>query len=432
MKTSTGGEVLVFAALLVPPLLVLPTLADAFDLPKLLASEWLGLASLAVLAWRLREVERIDARGLWAVPALAAVVPLVAVLTAGLATSAHPAHVRAALPDLWIGAACLVGWSAGLPERAHRRLQLGLLVPAGVLALLAILQFHDLYRPFAFTEGEQNARLGFSSLAGNVGVLAAYLVLPALIAQQLLWRWWGGRRRAAPAAVGVALVLCLYGLAVTQTLAALAAIAAASAVLWLGLLPARRVALALGAVVLMAAAAVVAVPPLRSRLSDKVGHVASGRWNLALAGRLDGWRAAAAMLADHPLTGVGHGAYEAEFAAVKLELAGRGTPFYGGAPRPMFVNAHNDLLEVGAVGGVPALAALAWGLWRLASGLGRWRRGRRSPAAAERREDRALAWAGMTALLVLALFHFPFHLALVAYPALLFLAWAFRLEEGAG
>ena len=166
-----------------PPFVFLPTLAEPFELPKLLVSEWLGLASLLFLAWRLRAVERVTARGLWAVPALGAAVPLLAVATAGLATSAHPAHVRAALPDLWIGAACLVGWSVGLGERALRRIRLGLVVPAAALALLAVLQFHDLYRPFAFANSKETARLGISSLAGNPKALAAFLVLPALIAQ---------------------------------------------------------------------------------------------------------------------------------------------------------------------------------------------------------------------------------------------------------
>ena len=130
------------------------------------------------------------------------------------------------------------------------------------------------------------------------------------------------------------------------------------------------------------------------------------------------------MLSRHPLAGVGQGAYSAEFAAAKLDLAERGTAFFRGAPRPMFANAHNDLLEVGAVGGLPGLAALGWGVWLLLAGL---LRGAGAHPAPDRRADLALAWAGLTALALLALFHFPFHVALVAYPAILFLAWSFRL-----
>ena len=416
-------DLLVYATLLVPPFVLLPTLEEPFELPKLLLSEGLGLASLLLLAWRLRGVERVTPRSLWAVPALAAVVPLVAVASLGLATSAHPAHVRAALPDLWIGAACLVGWSVGLSERSLRRIRLGLLVPAAALALLAVLQFHDLYRPFSFAGGEEAKRLGISSLAGNPGVLASFLVLPALIAQAWLHHNWR-RRRGATAVVAGALALCLYGIAVTQTLSAVAAITAASALLWLRLVPGRRTMVALVAVALLAAATVAALPALRTRVVDKAAQLVDGDLNLALTGRLDGWRAAGWMLSRHPLAGVGQGAYSAEFAAAKLDLAERGTAFFRGAPRPMFANAHNDLLEVGAVGGLPGLAALGWGVWLLLAGL---LRGAGAHPAPDRRADLALAWAGLTALALLALFHFPFHVALVAYPAILFLAWSFRL-----
>jgi O-antigen ligase len=410
-------------------LLVSPTRADAFDLPKLLASEWLGLASLAVLAWRLRGAGEIGWRRLAAVPGLAAVAPLLAVATVGLAASPHPAHVRGALPDLWIGAACLVGWSAGVSAATHRRLLRGLLAPASLLAVLAVLQFHGVYRPFAFAGGEEAERLGVSSLAGNPGVLGSYLVLPALIAQSWLRRAWGRRRALAAGAVAV---VCLYGLAVTQTLAALAAVAAASAVLWLLAAPPRRAAWALGAAAVLAAAAIVVVAPLRTRVAAKVEQIARGEWNRVLTGRLDGWEAAVWMIARHPLLGVGHGAYDAEFVPARLDLAARGAPMPTGTERVMFVNAHDEFLEAGAEWGLAGLAALGWGLWRLVGALRRIAPGGKHGAPAARGADRALAWAGVTGLAVLAIFHFPFRVGLVAYPAVLFLAWTFRLGEEGG
>ena len=192
--------------------------------------------------------------------------------------------------------------------------------------------------------------------------------------------------------VAGALALCLYGIAVTQTLSAVAAITAASALLWLRLVPGRRTMVALVAVALLAAATVAALPALRTRVVDKAAQLVDGDLNLALTGRLDGWRAAGWMLSRHPLAGVGQGAYSAEFAAAKLDLAERGTAFFRGAPRPMFANAHNDLLEVGAVGGLPGLAALGWGVWLLLAGL---LRGAGAHPAPDRRADLALAWAGL-------------------------------------
>jgi membrane protein implicated in regulation of membrane protease activity len=48
--------------------------------------------------------------------------------------------------------------------------------------------------------------------------------------------------------------------------------------------------------------------------------------------------------------------------------------------------------------------------------------------AARRRgeDDQALVWSGLSALAVLSLAYFPFHVAIVAFPALLFLAWVLR------
>ena len=43
---------------------------------------------------------------------------------------------------------------------------------------------------------------------------------------------------------------------------------------------------------------------------------------------------------------------------------------------------------------------------------------------------RALAWAGLAELAVLSLAYFPFRVALVAWPAVLFLAWVLRRSAG--
>jgi O-antigen ligase len=86
----------------------------------------------------------------------------------------------------------------------------------------------------------------------------------------------------------------------------------------------------------------------------------------------------------------------------------------------VFANAHNEVLEAAAEWGVPGLAALAWALWVLFAALRR--RDRRA-------EERALAWAGVAALAVLSLMAFPFRVALVAYPALLFLSGVLRPAE---
>lgn len=411
---------LLWVLVLLPPLLPPAFAKEAFRLPKLLLSEWLGLASLLPLAFRLRAVDEVRPRDLWRLPALAALLPLLAVATLGLATSRHPFHLHEALADLWIGAACLVGWSAGLSRERMERLFALLLVPASLLALLGILQFHGLYQPFRF-EGTATVagRLAVTSLAGNPGDLGAYLVLPCLVAQWLLVREREGRRRGPVlAALGAALALCLYAMAATQTISALAAVGVGSLVLWAFLAPRRLLLPAgLGAVAL-AALLVLAVPPLRGRVVGKARHLAAGDWNEVVTGRLDPWRAAAWMLRQHPATGVGLGGFQAEFIPVKLALLDRGDRFFTNTVEVSFDNAHNEILDVAADLGIPGLLALGWGIWVLLGALRRF-------AAREDRPRVALAWGGAAALALLSLFQFPFRIALVAFPALLFLAWLF-------
>jgi O-antigen ligase len=411
-----------WVAILLPPLLLPAFAKEAFRLPKLLASEWLGLASLFPLAFRLRSAGRVGWRDLGRLPALRAVAPLVAVATLGLAVSRHPFHLHEALADLWIGAACLVGWSAGLSRQRAARLMTGLLVPATLLALLGILQFHGLYRPFQFEGSASAGRLAVTSLAGNPGDLAAYLVLPCLLAQWVLVREWrarGSQRAPLLVVVAAALAICLYAMAVTQTLSALAAVAAGSLILWACLAPRRLLVPAAGLGVGLAVVLVLAVPPLRGRVMEKAGRLAQGDWNSLLTGRLDGWRSAAWMLGRHPLSGAGQGGFEAEFVPAKLALLDSGARFFAGAVDVTFDNAHNEILDVGADLGVPGLLALGWGLWLL------WGALRRRTDEGEDRPGVALAWGGTAALALLSLFQFPFRIALTAFPALLFLAWVF-------
>ena len=429
------GLFFLWLLVLLAPFALATVAKESFRQPKLLAGEWLALASLASFAWGLRRLQRVSLADVWRLPAVRLAVPCLLVATLGLATTRHPLQVRDALLDLWIGAAALVGWSAALPAPRLERLLRGLLWPAALMGLLGVLQYHGLWQPLALAGLRPGTRLAITSVAGNPGDLGGYLVLPCLVAQASLWR----RRRAgepwgSPGVWGTALALavCTYALFLTQTLAALAALLAGSALLWGSLLPRRRAAALLAAGVAAAALLAVAVPPLRQRLVDKGQQAAQGDWSSVLTGRLDGWRAALWMLREHPLAGVGQGAYQAEFVPAKLALLDRGATFYKDQTLVGFANAHNELLEAGAEWGIPGLLALGWGLWVLLAALRR-----RGPIEEDGDdggrppEDRALARAGTAALAVLAFFDFPFRIALVAFPALLFLSWVLRPAAGA-
>ena len=434
-RLATAAEAIVWLLVLAVPVVLVPTARDAFRLPKLVAGEWLALASLIPLALAVARVERVGLGDVWRLPAFRAVAPLVAVATVGLAFTAHRAQSASGLADLWIGAAALVGWSAGLGTRRLERLLAATLLPASLLATLAVLQFHGLYRPIDLVGGQEATRMGITSLAGNPGDLAGLLALAVLLAQALAARAFEGRGGGARlrAASLAALAVCLYALVLTQTVTAVAAAAAGSAVFWWLRLAGRRRLFAAGlAAAAVAAAVALTVGPLAARSADMLDALRAGRVDVLLTGRLDGWRAAAWMAREHPWAGVGHSAYVAEYGTARLALEDRGVEFYRGHALPYFGNAHNEILEAAAELGLPGLAALAWGLAVVAACA--WRRGGGAGAAGEGRRSRApaTAWGGLTVLAVLSLGQFPFHLALTAFPALLLLAWVCRWPPGAG
>ncbi len=415
---STFAVVALWALIYTVPLLVVPGQHESFRTPKLLVGGVLALASLLGLAWNLRG-RAVDGRAVVRRPEVAAVVPLLLLAAASLFTTTHPLHVRDAVASLALGAACLIGWTAGFDRARKERFLIGSLVPATLLALLAILQFHQLWEPLRFAGIAYDSRLGVTALAGNPGDLGAFLVLPCLIGIWSLPRLSGGRRIAA----GAAVALCFYALIATQTLAALAALGAGALVYAFGALPRRRLLTGLAAIVILSGLALAVVEPLRSRVAGKVQAVVSGDWNSLLTGRLDGWRAALLMWRENPWTGVGHGAYRPEFVPAKLKLAYAGTRFFERHHQPTFGNAHNDFLEVAADLGWPGALALGWGVGVIA-----WAAlFRAGPGPL----DRALFRAGLAALAVLSAGYFPFRIALVAFPALLFLSWGLDREEDA-
>jgi O-antigen ligase len=408
-----AGLFAVYALVIVPPFLVSPSAEDAFRLPKLAASETLALLSLLALAAgsiARRSISLLDfARR---PPTVFAALLVLAVLPGAL-WAEHPLHWQRASWSLAIALGCLVGWSAAIPERSLRRAIDLLALPGASLALLAILQAHGVFRPFAFAQN-QGARYHLTSLAGSVGDLGAYLVLPALALQVGLARPGGVGGRLLR---GVLLALVAYGLFLSETLAALAAVALGSLVLWAILLPLRRLWLA--ALPLLAIAAVsLVVPGLHHRVSSKLRDLRHEDVDRLLSGRPDAWKVAVEMFREHPWLGVGHGGYRSSFASTKLALAEHGERFWATGRTAHFVNAHNEYLE----------AIAEWGLWGGAALLGavivllrRLRDLWRSAAPV----DRALAVAGCAAFAVLAAASFPLRMALSGYPWVLFAAWIF-------
>ena len=389
---------------------------DAFRLSKALLGETLALLSLLFLAFAWKGPE--EWRRLLRAPFVVTFGPFVALATLLSLASPHVEHVQRGLAGLWIGALAIWGWSVGFSRRELGEALRFYLVPASILAAVAILQFHGIYQPYAFVGIAESSRFAIGSLAGNVGDLAAALVLPAILAQAELAR---GKRVALAA---VALALCLYGLIVTQTFSAIAGVAVGTIVFWGFQISRRRAALAVAAVAGALVLVLALVGPFRERSLVKLAEVARGDWNSVLTGRLDGWRAAVWMVGEHPLTGVGVGAYRTEFVPAKTALLRDGVVFFVDQLNVVFANAHNELLEVAAETGWPGLAAFAFGLGMLVRRL--FRRRAESP-----RSTAALAWAGSAAITVLSLANFPFRIAVALWPICLFVAWMLAAEESA-
>ncbi len=414
------GYLMVWLLFLAVPLAFSRTAHDSFRLPKLLLAEFLGLVSLLLLAPRLRSLERVDWRAFFRQPVVLVVLPILLVASSGLITSEHTQHVREALVSLWIGAACLVGWSLALSTDEHRKLLRGLILPATVLSALAVLQFYGWFTPFEF-ERNVSVRIGLTSFAGGAFDLAAFLVLPCLFVQVSLHQQASTRKRLVLAA---AAVVCLYALVASQTLTALLAFTVGSLVLWLRRLPRRRFLSLAAVITLLAVGLGIGFTPLRKRLDRKLDSLLSSDFNQVLTGRLDGWRAAVWMLRQEPLAGVGHGAYRAEFGTAKEALWRRGVAFYRSQHRVYFTNAHNDVLEAMAEWGVPGVVVLMWGGFVLIRSLVHL-------SKVGERADIELMSAGLVVLVILALTNFPFRIAIVAYPAILFLSWIFAARREA-
>ena len=424
--------------LVVTPLIIAPSARDAFRLVKGLASGWLGLLTLLVAIWPLRRVGVVSWTAVGRRVTVRALVPLLLVVLAGAAWTAHAAHYREALADLSIGAACVIAWSLALPAPALTR-ALRWTVPPGMI--VAALTLDQAWALTGVLDGlgvqAPTARLALTATLGNPGDIGAFLVLPVLVAAESARRGTGGSRGRAVAAAGV----MTLALAATATLTALIAAAAGTAGWWIGRAtalapdtpnPERRasgtgpprlvaVAAAAAALVAIGIGLVLVTPPLRARVARGTTALAAHDINDVLTGRLDGWRAASYMLAIHPMTGVGLGGFVPAFADARLALLDRGVDFYPYQTQTMFATPHNEVLSVGAEQGWPGLLALAWGIALLVRAA--WRL--RDPGA------RGLAWGGLTALAVLSLTWFPFHAAAVAWPWLVWLAWLDRASEAA-
>lgn len=411
--------------LLVTPLLVLPNAKESFRLIQGMTAACLALVTVVFATFGLRRAGAVAWTAVLGRTAPRTILPLVLVAGITRLTSPHSAHVDAALADLTIGAVAVIVWSFAIDADRLLGLVRWTIAPAVIVAALGLDQYLGVT---GLLDGLRidapTPRLRITSTVGNPGDLAAMLVLPLLAAFDALAT---ASARRHPALLAASVVL-LAALAVTATLAATGALAVAT-VVWawrrgrvtLSVLAQRpAVAAIAGGLAVVALTAAIA-GPLRVRLGEKVAQAAQGDVNAMLTGRLDGWRAAVAMVGRQPILGVGHGAFRAEFADTRLALMARGVTFFPEQHQVILATPHNEPLGVAAETGLAGVAALTWAVWSLLRAVRRIRADDR----------RALAWACLGALAVLSAFWFPLHVASSAWPWLVCLAWICREADEA-
>ena len=371
--------------------LVLPAAGSPFRLPKLaLATAGivlvLGVAA-AVRSWHGRL--RLPRSGL---AAAIAAYPLLLALSALWAASPRRALTAAALAACWSVATLILG---GLGATAIDRLVPWAVTGLALSVVVMLLQTVGL-SPL-LTLPHATGRLSRTGLTGNPADLAAaaLLLVPLLVLPS------SGRRRSRWR-LGLAAIL-LAGVASTQTLTAFAGLAILL-LLWLVRQRSRKVRLAA-----VAAAGLLLAIALSAGLSSRLGWVIrnarKGSWGAVLSGRTDGWTAAAEMIRDHPVRGVGAANYGQLFFPARLSwLERHGTRGGRGELATHFEWAHCDPLQVLTELGV---LGLAW-LIVIAVAL------RRHPA----RGDPALHFFAAAAVPFL-LFHYPTHLAVGLIPVVL-------------
>lgn len=316
-------------------------------LPGKAAVTWLGLAAVVVAVGVRRPV--VEGWVTWSGVGLIVWLGLAAALSAAPMTSLLGTPTRLLGWITWLGFAVAVAAGAAVGSRVGTVTGLVLIarwsaLPVGVGFVLAAAELLDV--PLLRTALSFEGRV--LGLFGNPALTAAHLtlVLPlvaATIRDDLRWQ---------PLHVGT-LVVGLVTLLATQARAALIATALALAVLWAwdrgrGRSRARGqrlAALAGGGVVILGAL------------------VVSGRWSGAgatLGGRVDTWRIAAGIIRNHPLVGVGPEGFAAAFVT-RVDEA-----FVLAHTRDQLTDrAHDVLLDIAAIGGIPALAlylALAVGV----------------------------------------------------------------------
>ncbi|HLT69927.1 MAG TPA: O-antigen ligase family protein [Acidimicrobiales bacterium] len=290
----------------------------------------------------------------WAPAPTGVAAALVAWLALAAALGEDRLYAWVGTPERHLGvltwALALVALVAGqsLPDAADRRpVAVGLVVAGLGVGGVAVAEAAG-WEPAALDVADRlSGTLGSPAYLGA----AAALLLPPLTGLALDAAWGAPARAAAGVgAAGLAVALVGSGARAAWVGCAVAAVVVAAAhraELRAALARRRRAAGPAAAAAVAVAAVLVAVGPVGERLASTFDPAEPGG-----RGRLDEWRVAGRVVADHPVLGVGPEGYRVAFATGVDAAYERA---HGRDPQPD--RAHSTPLDVALAGGLPAVAA---------------------------------------------------------------------------
>jgi O-antigen ligase len=325
--------------LFVLPMTVVPDGADAFRLPKELVFRAEAIVLLGLLILRMRTPWVPIARWRPEFMLAAAIVVWAMVVTA---TSSNRALSIDSLITIGAAAVIFIATCVAAESRSREAIDV-LMIGCCVNAAITILQELNLWQPVPATEGHY----GSVGLMGNANDVGTFLVVPAVAAVVMATTSSGKRRWIY---LGVAMLL-VSGMIASATRTAL--IAFVASMLVLAAMHARRAAVVIGILLLMVGAAVLSPATVIGRGIRELGAAAMQRdYPRLFSERLPPFLAAADMVRDHPLLGVGPGGFRYHYMSYRIAQTTkypaewtRGFPMNWGA-------VHNDHLQVMAEAGV--------------------------------------------------------------------------------
>ncbi|HEU4888289.1 MAG TPA: O-antigen ligase family protein [Thermoanaerobaculia bacterium] len=392
--------IVVTIGLIVLPMTVVRDGADAFRLPKELVFRAEAIVLLALLILRVRAPRMPIGRWRPELLLTAAIVLWAVIVTA---TSTNRALSVDSLITILAAAVIFIATCVAAESRSQEAIDV-LMIGCCVNAAITILQELNLWQPVPATEGHY----GSVGLMGNANDVGTFLVVPAVAAVVMATTSLGRRRWSY---LGVA-VLLVSGMIASATRTAL--IAFVASMLVLAMMQARRAAIAIGVLLLIVGLAVLSPATVIGRSIRELGDAAVRRdYQYLFSERLLPFLAAAEMVRDHPLLGVGPGCFRYHFMTYRIALAAkypaawtRGFPMNWGS-------VHNDHLQVAAEAGVVGYVLFLASLGLLA------RRPSAEPAP-RAAFARTLRWPLVTAIFLVCLAQFPLELAA---PRLMFLTF---------